>query len=166
MISGPVPASPATPHAREDAGPHADPRAIVRDLRDRHRELRAERLRVSHWRRLLRARMDLAAAALAMPEPLGRAVGHALPSGAHTDLPLVLGLVDALSTGGPEGEVDRLEHLRDLDRRLEAYESAVVGALRDVADELLERLVAEAVAPDVVPRPTAGGTMGHTVPWT
>jgi hypothetical protein len=138
----------------------------VRELRERHRALRAERLRVSHWRRLLRARTDLAAAALAMPEPLGHAAGHALPADARTDLPMVLGLVEALSTGGPEGEVDRLEDLRALDRRLATYESTVVRVLRDVADELLERLVAEAVAPGVVPRPTVRGTMGHTVPWT
>ncbi len=50
-----------------------------RELRDTHRALRAERLRVSRRRRLLRARMDLTAAAVAVPEPLGDAVGHASP---------------------------------------------------------------------------------------
>ena len=39
----------------------------VRHLRDTHRSLRAERLRVVHWRRLVRARMELAAAAVALP---------------------------------------------------------------------------------------------------
>jgi hypothetical protein len=139
--------------------------ATVRGLRDTHRALRAERVRVAHWRRLVRARMDLAAAALAMPGPLG-VVGGAVPLAAQAGLPAVLGLVDAVSTGGPEGEVDRLEHLRALDRRLAAYETAVVGVLRDVADELLERLVRDAVMADAVPRPTRDGTMGHTVTWT
>ena len=137
----------------------------VRQLRDTHRALRAERLRVCRWRRLLRARMDLAAAALAMPEPLGHVVGH-VPVAAQVDLPMVLGLVEALSTGGPEGEVDRLEQLRGLDRRLAAYESTVVDLLREVAAELLDRLVADAVTADVVPRPTGDRTMGHTVHWT
>jgi hypothetical protein len=136
------------------------------ELRDTHRALRAEQLRVSHWRRLLRARMDLAAAAVAMPEPLGDAVGHAVPAEAQSQLPMVLGLVNAVSTGGPEGEVDRLEQLRLLDRRLAAYESTVVGVLREVADEALERLLADVVAPGVVPRATVGRPMGHTVPWT
>jgi hypothetical protein len=140
-------------------------RTVTR-LRETHRALRAERLRVGQWRGLLRARMNLAAAALAMPEPLGQVVGHDLPAGARSDLPPVLGLVDAVSAGGPEGEVDRLEELRALDLRLAAYESTVVRALRDVADELLERLVADALAADVVPRPTAARPMGHTVPWT
>jgi hypothetical protein len=135
-------------------------------LRETHRSLRAERQRVAHWRRLVRARMDLAAAAVALPEPLGDAVGHAVPAAAQADLPLLLGLADALSTGGPEGEVDRLETLRALDRRLAGYESTVARALRDLADELLERVLADARPVAAAARPTPPSPMGHTVPWT
>jgi hypothetical protein len=138
----------------------------VRHLRDTHRSLRAERLRVAQWRRLVRARMELAAAAVAMPGPLGDAVVHAVPAAAHAGLPLLLGLADAVSTGGPEGEIDRLERLRALDRRLAAYESTVAGALRDLADELLERVLADAVPVLAGAGPTPPSPMGHTVPWT
>jgi hypothetical protein len=138
----------------------------VQHLRDTHRSLRAERLRVAQWRRLVRARMELAASAVAMPEPLGDVVGHGVPAAAHADLPLLLGLAEAVSAGGPEGEIDRLESLRALDRRLAAYESTVARALRDLADELLERVLADAVPVPVGARPTPPIAMGHTVTWT
>jgi hypothetical protein len=138
----------------------------VTHLRGTHRSLRAERLRVAHWRRLVRARMDLAAASVALPEPLGDVVGHADGAAAHADLPTLLGLADAVSTGGPEGEIDRLESLRALDRRLATYEATVARALRDLADELLERVLADAVPAAAGARPTPLSTMGHTVTWT
>lgn len=140
--------------------------------------LRTERVRVAHWRRLVRARMDLAAAAVAVPEALGEHVRDLLPAGVDDDLPTHVGLVDAVSAGGPAGEIDRLEALRELDRRLARYEVVVVHRLR-LAD-------AGRLAPHPRPAPRAGagavpggaptrapdarrpgpGPMGQTVPRT
>ncbi|GAA2720357.1 hypothetical protein [Cellulomonas aerilata] len=140
----------------------------VKDLRDTHRSLRAERLRVTGWRRLVRARMGL------VPEPLadaagqtpGRTLRQTLAPGGYGDLPLPVGLLEAVGTGGPEGGGDRLESLRALDRRLAAYESTVAAAMRGVADELVERALVDGLPGVVHARPTAPSPMGHTVTWT
>ncbi|WNB85887.1 hypothetical protein [Cellulomonas sp. ATA003] len=117
--------SPDRPAAPLLTGP-VDPAHLLRALR-------AERSRVTHWRRLVRARMDLAVAALVLPEALGP----------DADVPDLLALVDAVSAGGPQGELDRLESLRDLDARLARHAQGV--------DQAIE---------------AARGGMGQTVPRT
>lgn len=107
----------------------ADPDESAQALR----ALRAERSRVTHWRRLVRARMDLAVAALVLPEALE-------PGG---DVPDLLALLDAVSAGGPQGELDRLESLRELDASLARHAQGI--------DQAVE---------------AARGGMGQTVPRT
>ncbi|NMR18711.1 hypothetical protein [Cellulomonas fimi] len=116
------------------------------DLRHSRRALRAERARVARWRRLLRARMDLAVAAALMPDPLGYDTGGVLPVDAGAGLPSAVELVSAVRDGAPPAELDRLESLRELDRRLATYESTVVRALHGTTDEFIRRLAMDPVA--------------------
>ena len=51
----------------------------VNDLRLDRRALRAERARVAWWRRLVRARLDLAVAQAARPQTLGEEMAFQLP---------------------------------------------------------------------------------------
>lgn len=157
-----------TPHHPDGTAPAdvpvgARPDApTLRTVPHAHAALRAERVRVGHWRRLVRARMDVAAAAVAVPEPLGGDVFGVLPDDAP-DAPSHLALLDAVSTGGPEGEIDRLEALRTLDERLARYELTVTRALHAAVGAGLPR---QAGVGDREPgghRP-GPGPMGQTVP--
>ncbi|WP_201292633.1 hypothetical protein [Cellulomonas citrea] len=102
-------------------------------LREQLRELRVERTRITWWRRLVRARLDLAVARTAGPQPLGgtiaRTQGDAVPAPSE--------LMGLLHGADPAEEVGRLVELRDLDGRLGAYESQVDDALRSVGDDLV-----------------------------
>jgi len=110
------------------------------DLRYSRRALRIERTRVAHWRRLLRARIDLTVATATLPEPLGQDHSGVLPTGAERDLPCHLDLVCAvLDERGPT-ELDYLVELRDLDRRLASYESTIGQALGGATEELIRQL--------------------------
>jgi hypothetical protein len=115
------------------------------DLRHSRRALRAERARVARWRRLLRARMDLAVASAAMPDPLGQDPIDMLPVGADDGLPSAIELVSAVRDGAPPAELDRLESLRALDRRLATYETTVSRALSGTTDEFIRRLAMDPV---------------------
>lgn len=113
------------------------------DLRSSRRALRVERARVAHWRRLLRARIDLAVASATLPEPLGQDASGVLPTGAERDLPCHLELVCAVLDRGPTPELDRLGELRALDRRLASYESTVGQALGGATDEFVRQLATD-----------------------
>src|SRR5690606_31247203 len=112
------------------------------ELRRARRLLRAERSRIGQWRRLVRARLDLAVAAAAQPEPLGQEA-DVLPVGPETDLPMHAELVTQVLGGGPSIDLDRLEALRDLDRRLARYEEAVSIALDTATSEFIRRVAAD-----------------------
>lgn len=112
------------------------------ELRRARRLLRAEKSRIGQWRRLVRARLDLAVAAAAQPEPLGQEA-DVLPVGPETDLPMHAELVTQVLGGGPSIDLDRLEALRDLDRRLARYEEAVSVALDAATSEFIRRAAAD-----------------------
>ena len=59
----------------------------VRDLRLDRRVLRAEHARVTWWRRLVRARLDLAVAQAARPQSLGEDVAFQLPPEIGVEVP-------------------------------------------------------------------------------
>lgn len=119
---------------------------ILSNLRYSRRALRVERSRVARWRRLLRARIDLAVATAALPDPLGQDANGVLPTGAERDLPCHLELVSAVLDGGPSSALDHLGELRDLDRRLASYESTVTQALGGTTDEFIRRLALDPAA--------------------
>ena len=110
--------------------------------------------------------MDLAVAALALPEALGDGVVGVLPDARPgRSCPPTLGLLDAVSTGGPAGEVDRLEALRALDLRLARYEHVVTQALLDVGDGMPPGRAGPPTRVPAAHRP-GPGPMGQTVPRT
>jgi len=120
--------------------PPAQALALYR-LRCSRQCLRVEQKRIAHWRRLLRARIDLIVAAAVPPEPLGQDDWGALPASAERDLPDHLDLVCALSDGRPP-DFDRLGELLDRDRRLASYQATVTLALAGCTEELISALAA------------------------
>lgn len=73
-----------------------------------------------------------------------------------------LGLLDAVSAGGPEGEIDPLEALHALDQRLARYESTVTRACGDGRGAVGQPLGADRPGAPGPHRPGAGA-MGQTV---
>jgi hypothetical protein len=109
--------------------------------------------------------MDLAVAAVALPEVLRDGVVGVLPDDVLDALPTHLDLLDAVSTGGPAGEIDRLEALRVLDLRLARHEHVVLQALLDVGGGDVPRPTGPPTAVPDAHRP-GPGPMGQTVPRT
>ncbi|EYR63935.1 hypothetical protein N866_17050 [Actinotalea ferrariae CF5-4] len=110
-------------------GPAVDPRAA-------RRALRAERAQLAHWRRLLRARLDLAVAGLAPPEHLGSFTWEVLPDAAVL-LPRTHELSEAVRVAEDVDVVDLLTRLRRLDRMLSRYADQLDGAIEETTQELL-----------------------------
>ncbi|UZN02810.1 hypothetical protein [Cellulomonas sp. S1-8] len=118
----------------------------LHDLRLERRALRAERDRVSWWRRVVRARMDLAVASAATPGPLGEQVAFALPLDVCLQVPRAGDLRDVLPPAVSGHELGLLPELRDLDARLAAYAEGVEGALTNATSRLVERLADDPAA--------------------
>jgi hypothetical protein len=116
------------------------------DVRSSRWALRLERTRIRHWRRLVRARIDLAVASAVLPEPLGQDAAGVLPVDIERDLPDDIELTNAVLVGLPERELDRLGELRALDRRLASYESTVSEALVGATAEYIRQLVVDPAA--------------------
>ena len=104
--------------------------------------LRLELSRVTHWRRLVRARINLAVAAVILPDALGQDPTGVLPTGIERDLPDDLELAVAVLSGLPDGELDRIGDLRALDARLASYEATIGQALDGATAEYVRRLAA------------------------
>ncbi len=111
----------------------------VRGLRLDRRALRAEKARVGWWRRLVRARIDLAIASAARPDPLGEDVAFQLPLDVSLAVPSADELLHVLPAPAP-GDVAELDRLRALDDRLAAYERGVDAALARTTDSLISHL--------------------------
>lgn len=118
--------------------PRVTERALA-DVRSTRHAQRRELARVSHWRRLVRARMDLIVAAAVVPGPLGAAAAEVPTSHASANLPDFPELVTSVRCLGA-AEMDRLHELRDVDRRLESYEATVAHALSGSTEEFIRRL--------------------------
>jgi hypothetical protein len=113
----------------------------VNDLRlDRH-ALRAERARVAWWRRLVRARLDLAVAQAVRPAALGEEMAFQLPLDVGLEVPRPAALAAVLGAG--TDAVDRLRELRALDEQLSTYAAGVEDALTRATDRLITRLAAD-----------------------
>lgn len=109
------------------------------DSRGVRRALRAEKAQLLRWRRLLRARLDLAVAAFAPPEPLGEMSWDLLPD-AQRALPMPFELTDAITVSAPTDQVALMEHLRTLDRSLASYGAELDQALETSTGEILGHL--------------------------
>ncbi|WP_156159182.1 hypothetical protein [Demequina gelatinilytica] len=113
---------------------------MIADLRQQRRDARRELARVRWWRRLVRARRDLALAFVAEPGGPGE-LGldlswEALAAGAPT--------TDELGQAvWPEGttlSIRALDDLDDLDARLASYESRVAATLDNVTGQMVRAL--------------------------
>ncbi|WP_024286754.1 hypothetical protein [Cellulomonas sp. KRMCY2] len=109
------------------------------DARAARRILRAEKAQVLRWRRLLRARLDLAVAAFAPPEALGGMSWELLPD-AQLGLPTHRDLIHAVTVPAPSDPVALMEHLRLLDRELAAYGSELDCELENRIQSVLDQL--------------------------
>lgn len=114
----------------------AGPWGTSADARASRRALRAERAQLQHWRRLLRARLDLAVAGLAPPEHLGAFTWDLMPDTAVL-LPRAQDLSEAIRLGDADDVVDLLTRLRRLDRMLARYGAALETAIEETTQELL-----------------------------
>ena len=112
----------------------------VADLRRSRRALRAESAQLGRWRRLVRARMDLALATSMAPEPLGLETLGLLPPHVGDDLPMYNELLEAVQVGRGADEVRRLERLRDFETRLTRYQANVEATLEATTAEFVRRL--------------------------
>lgn len=115
------------------------------DTRATRRALRAERAQLQHWRRLLRARLDLAVAGLAPPEHLGAFTWDLIPDAAVL-LPRSQDLAAAIRVDEEADVVDLLTRLRRLDRMLSRYGDALEGAIEETTQDLLSEQAATRAA--------------------
>jgi hypothetical protein len=116
-------------------GPRTDARAI-------RRALRAEKGQLLRWRRLLRARLDLAVAGYAPPDTLGAMSWEILPD-AQMSLPHPHELLAAVRVPAPEDQVALMQRLRRLDRQLAAYGDQLDEALEASTQEILGSIAGE-----------------------
>ncbi len=117
----------------------------IRSLRLDHRALRAEKARVTWWRRLVRARLDLLVARAVGPQALGEELAFALPIEIGLEVPRPAELADVLGRRDAS-DVTQLEALRELDQRLARYQAGVEDALVRATDALIDRLASD---PDI-----------------
>lgn len=127
-------------HAAGASGPDLGARTA-------RRSLRAERAQLQHWRRLLRARLDLAVADFVPPEPLGELTWDLLP-GASTELPSHAELASAVAVVTPIDPVELMTRLRTLDRALAGYGQAVDEAIEQSTERVVALTAASAGDPD------------------
>ena len=109
------------------------------DPRTARRSLRAEKAQLVRWRRLVRARLDLAVAAFAPPEPLGEATWDLVPE-AEFGLPMPHELASAIEVEPPLDAVGLMEELRSLDRKLAVYGAEIDSALEDQTEQLVHHM--------------------------
>jgi hypothetical protein len=118
----------------------------LHDLRLERRALRAERELVAWWRRVVRARIDLAVAGAAAPGPLGEQVAFALPLAVALQVPRPDELRATLGAGTTGHEVGALPQLRALDVQLARYEAGVLEALAGTTSRLVAHVAADPTA--------------------
>lgn len=117
------------------AGPGTSARAA-------RRALRAEKAQLLRWRRLVRARLDLAVAGYAPPDTLGAMSWEILPD-AQLSLPRPQDLIAAVRIGSSnDDEVALMQQLRRLDRQLAEYGKQLDDALEASTEEILGTLAA------------------------
>lgn len=106
------------------------------ELRVHRRALLTESATTSRWRRLVQARLDLAVASTAPPEPLARPSAM-LPEPPESDE--LRDLVESV----PDDPVGLLLRLHHAQRALTGYGAALEAAASSATRELVERYAAE-----------------------
>ncbi|MBO9555285.1 hypothetical protein [Cellulomonas sp.] len=130
----------------------------VRDLRLDRRALRVEHARVAWWRRIVRARLDLAVARATGPDVLGEGVAFQLPLEVGVAVPRPAELAAVLGADQAGGDIAQLDELRSLDARLASYQAGVEAALQRATERLIANLAHDpATASQLLNRPLGRG---------
>ena len=114
--------------------------ARVSELRSSRRALRAERARVTYWRRLVAARLDLALACVAPPDQLGLYLTLLIDGAVHTSPPAHADLDRLLRHSLPITEIHRLDELHQLDERLASYQRDLDAVIASTTAKFIDRL--------------------------
>lgn len=109
------------------------------DLHEVYRILRDEMTRVMHWRRVIRARIDLSVTAVLLPDRLGTETAGVLPPECTQLLPDHDELARVARGTSTPSEVLSLASLRALERRLTAYTDTVRRNLEYTTERLVFR---------------------------
>ena len=115
------------------------------DARAVRRALRAEKAQLLRWRRLVRARLDLAVAGYAPPDMLGAMSWDIVPE-AQMSLPRPQELLAAVRFAGGSDEVALMQVLRDLDRRLADYGAQLDAALETSTQQIMRTMAVPTAA--------------------
>ena len=114
----------------------------IAELRHARQMLKHERDHIIYWRRLLRARMDLALSAIMLPEELGFNAWGVLPDAAVAQAPPWQELVNAVHSE-PSPQLSELDECRNLAERLATYEGLINAELHRVTNQLVDLLSQE-----------------------
>ncbi len=115
------------------------------DARTARRALRAEKAQLLRWRRLVRARLDLAIAGYAPPDTLGAMSWDILPE-AQMSLPRPQDLLAAVRVSASTTDtVTLLQSLRDLDHQLAEYGAQIDAALESSTQQIMRRMAEPSV---------------------
>lgn len=116
-------------------------------LRETCARLRHEITQIAHWRRLVRARLDLTVARAVLPDRLGSAAEAGLLEGRRPAPTVSHNVLVGIAQGtGTAMSVADLPRLRSAEDALCDYESAVRRALMITTDALVARLGDEAAS--------------------
>ncbi|CAN5387114.1 hypothetical protein BH11ACT1_BH11ACT1_21930 [soil metagenome] len=115
-------------------------------LRSSRRALRAERSRVSYWRRLVTARIDLALACAAPPDQLGLDLTLMLDGTVHTAPPAHADLDRLVRRSLPISEIHHLDELYRLDERLASYQRDLDDVLESTTSTFIDHLARDPLA--------------------
>jgi hypothetical protein len=118
----------------------------VAELRCSRRALRAELARVSRWRRLMCARLDLAVSSAVPPEVLGLDPALLLSGVLASAPPHQEDLARALPLTLPITEVSHLDQLRRLDNELARYQRDLDTTLAAVTEQYIAHLTVDPLA--------------------
>lgn len=107
------------------------------EVRAKRQELRAEIIRVNHWCYLVRAQMDLMISSLVPPEEI---------SSEPNSLPDHATMLGYITQERVSVDLEHLQRLRELERKLNAYARSLEHALDYSAEEVVRCLVPDPAA--------------------
>lgn len=108
------------------------------DLEETRQRLRIELSTIAHWRRLVRARVDLTIAQATPPAQLGARLHEFMTLSAHTTAQ-ISAVSDKVLTAHTMYSVTDLPELKHREVALSDYERAIRRALMNVTNELVAR---------------------------
>lgn len=131
------------------------PHAGLAELRRTRTLLRSEMTTLVHWRRLIRARIDLAVATVLLPDQISPDVREILPLDHHEPLPEHEFLAQMVRGSSTTSEVFQLGELRKAEKQLLEYSGTVRRSLEFTTSQLVFRLAQDPYSAITLLRPTS-----------